>query len=100
VRVVVSVVDRDAAALGICHDFGPDLLDPLACALEQAGLCFTDCRQATAADVAALGSTWAKRLGIPTRRPAWLLTAQKPRPGRYPDGEAYGTARRITPGAP
>ena len=36
-----------------------------------------DHRAATAADVVALGSSWAKRVGIPARRPAWLLTARK-----------------------
>jgi 16S rRNA (adenine(1408)-N(1))-methyltransferase len=40
------------------------------------GLAVTKLRQATVADVAAAQSTWGKRLGAGTRRPAWLLQAQ------------------------
>jgi hypothetical protein len=68
-------VERDAPALGVRPDCGSALLDPLAHALRDAGLDVTDHRPATAADVAALGSSWAKRLGVPERRPAWMLVA-------------------------
>ena len=40
------------------------------------GLAVTELRPATVADVADAHSTWAKRLGAGTRRPAWLLRAQ------------------------
>jgi 16S rRNA (adenine(1408)-N(1))-methyltransferase len=40
------------------------------------GLTVTEARPATVADVAAAHSTWGKRLGAGTRRPAWLLRAQ------------------------
>jgi 16S rRNA (adenine(1408)-N(1))-methyltransferase len=40
------------------------------------GLAVTAPRPATVADVAAAHSTWGKRLGAGTRRPAWLLRAQ------------------------
>jgi hypothetical protein len=70
------VVDRDTPALGVRPDGEAALLEPLAHAFRAAGLEVTEHRPATAADVAALGSTWAKRLGIPERRPAWLLTAR------------------------
>jgi hypothetical protein len=66
------MIERDGAA-----DVGPALLDPLAHALRDAGLRVTDRRAATAADVASLGSSWAKRLGIPERRAAWTLTARR-----------------------
>jgi hypothetical protein len=57
---------------------GGDAQEPLAqfaSALGEAGLCIAECRQATVEDVAALNSSWAKRLGVPRRRPAWLLAA-------------------------
>jgi hypothetical protein len=53
------------------------LLDPFAHALADAGLTITDCHAVTPADVAALGSSWARKLGIPKTRPAWTLTARK-----------------------
>jgi 16S rRNA (adenine(1408)-N(1))-methyltransferase len=40
------------------------------------GLAGTQLRPATAADVAAAHSSWGKRLGAGTLRPAWLLRAQ------------------------
>jgi 16S rRNA (adenine(1408)-N(1))-methyltransferase len=40
------------------------------------GLAVTELRPATVADVADAHSTWAKRLGAGTRRPAWLLRAR------------------------
>ena len=74
---MVSVVERDAAALGVQWDRGGALLDRLAGALQESGLHINTCRQATTADAAELGSSWAKRLGIPARRPAWMLEATK-----------------------
>jgi hypothetical protein len=72
VKVLASVIERDGAV-----DVGATLLDPLAYALRDAELRVSGRRAATAADVAGLGSTWAKRLGIPERRTAWMLTAQR-----------------------
>jgi len=43
------------------------------------GLALESCRPATRADVARLGSTWAKRLAIPERRAAWLLVLKRRR---------------------
>jgi 16S rRNA (adenine(1408)-N(1))-methyltransferase len=45
------------------------------------GLAVTRLRPATAADVAVAHSTWGKRLGAGTRRPAWLLRARVASPG-------------------
>jgi hypothetical protein len=59
------------------HHAGAALLDPLAHALRDAGLTVTNYRAVTPADVAALGSSWARRLAIPTTRPAYTLTARK-----------------------
>ena len=70
---LVSVTERDH--LDVAVD------DPLAAfsgALTEAGLTIEACRQATTSDVKALDSSWAKRLGIPKRRPAWLLVARQP----------------------
>lgn len=46
--------------------------------LTAAGWRVREARAATAADVVATGSSWAKRLGVPTRRPAWVLDLQPP----------------------
>jgi hypothetical protein len=72
VQALVSLTERDHLRVD-----GPLALERFACALREAGMCVETCREATAADVEALGSTWAKRLGIPRRRPAWLLVARK-----------------------
>jgi hypothetical protein len=71
--VLASIIERD----GVTRDVGAALLDPFAHALCDAGLRMTSKRAATATDIAELGSTWAKRLGIPERRPAWRLTARR-----------------------
>jgi acyl-CoA synthetase (AMP-forming)/AMP-acid ligase II len=76
-------VEHDLPRLGVGHCSGAALLDPLADALQEAeaGLCVTDLREATVADLAERSSSWAKRLAIPERRPAWRLTATKPARG-------------------
>jgi hypothetical protein len=51
-------------------------LERFAVALCEAGLSIEACREATTADVEALGSTWAKRLGVPRQRPAFVLVAR------------------------
>lgn len=72
--MLVSLIERDAPALG---DFGLVRAEPLsafAAALWEAGLA-VDCREVLAQDV--VDSSWAKRLGIPSRRPAWILVATR-----------------------
>jgi hypothetical protein len=87
--VLASVVERDLPAIGLRSSPGHDLLTRCACAIQAAGLrvieCrparrqdVVECRPARRQDVVELGSSWAKRLGIPDRRPAWLLSAEKP----------------------
>jgi hypothetical protein len=51
------------------------LVEPFACALRAAGVRVIERRAATAADMADLGSSWARRLGVPARRPAFVLSA-------------------------
>jgi hypothetical protein len=73
----VSVTDRDASVLqGAALDSARPL-DRFARALCEAGLRIQACRTATDAEVDELGSTWAKRLGIPRRRAATVLVAHK-----------------------
>jgi hypothetical protein len=80
--VLVSVVARDVAALGLGQPTGgAAVFDPFEGALQRAGMCVTERREATLDDVQRLGSSWAKRLDIPRRRPAWLLTATMLRSG-------------------
>ncbi len=67
--MLVSLTERDHLA------YEGSGLERFACALREAGL-RVKLRQATQWDVAQLGSSWAKRLGIPERRPAWLLLAE------------------------
>jgi len=78
VRVLISVTERETTHLCKRFPSGSALLDPFTQALCEAGLEVEECRPAVATDVAQLGSTWAKRLGIPQRRQAWLLRARYP----------------------
>jgi hypothetical protein len=66
----VSLTERDRT------EHGGTGLERFDCALRERGL-RVKLRPACEADVARLGSSWAKRLGIPTRRPAWVLVAKK-----------------------
>lgn len=73
--LLVSVTERDRGA-----DAGPldeDTLAALAPAYARHGLVLGRPRQATAGEVAATHSTWAKRLGAGAGRPAWLLHARR-----------------------
>jgi 16S rRNA (adenine(1408)-N(1))-methyltransferase len=72
-RVLVSLTPRDMPALGALAVDQP--LVVLARSLEGAGLEVAGPRAVTADDLASLRSSWARRLGIPTRRPATLLEA-------------------------
>jgi hypothetical protein len=60
------------------NDMGA-LGEPFACALRAAGMQVIERRAATAADIADLGSSWARRLAIPARRPAFVLSARRER---------------------
>ena len=71
-HVLASLVERD----GVEQAGNRAVLEPLAQTLREAGLYTTRLSQATNADVVGLGSSWAKRLGIPQRRPAWVLGAR------------------------
>ena len=75
-EILVSATDRDAAAAGITLANAADA-ERLGCRLESAGVQLIECREATESDVGRLSSAWGKRLGIPSRRRAWLFRLRK-----------------------
>jgi 16S rRNA (adenine(1408)-N(1))-methyltransferase len=79
-QLLVSSTDRDRGA-GVAP-IQAATLRALAQSYAAWGLTATETRPATVADVAAAHSTWGKRLGVGTRRPAWLLRAQLAPAGR------------------
>jgi hypothetical protein len=81
VHILASIVERD----GMQQAGGATILKPMEQALCEARLSRTRLRQANTTDVVGLASSWAKRLGIPERRPAWFLTARS--------GDLHGLAR-------
>jgi 16S rRNA (adenine(1408)-N(1))-methyltransferase len=73
-QLLVSSTVRDRGA-GV-PSIQAGTLHALAEAYATWGLAVTHMRPATVADVAAAHSSWGKRLGAGTRRPAWLLRAR------------------------
>jgi len=71
--LVVSAVARDGG-VGV-EPICDDTLHRVADAYRNHGLTVIEARKATAEDVTATHSTWAKRLGAGVRRQAWLLRA-------------------------
>lgn len=65
-----SLAERDG--FGSCGE----PLARFATALARLAFVIDEYRPVTVEDVEQLGSSWAKRLGIPHRRPAWLLNAK------------------------
>jgi 16S rRNA (adenine(1408)-N(1))-methyltransferase len=82
-ELLLSATDRDSAVAGVKLESGVDVVR-LTAACEAAGLHVIECRPATESDVYRLSSTWGRRLGIPTRRRAWLIRAVVSRPGQAP----------------
>ncbi len=74
-RSLLSVTPRDGVGLGHLDE---GALDALVARWAAVGWASLEARPATTADVAASGSSWAKRLGIPTRRPASMLRLSPP----------------------
>jgi 16S rRNA (adenine(1408)-N(1))-methyltransferase len=69
--VLVSVVPRDGVpAIPPRHE--------LSAACARHGLVLTDLREATAEEIAASGSSWAKRLRAPLERPVTRLAMMRP----------------------
>jgi 16S rRNA (adenine(1408)-N(1))-methyltransferase len=71
VTVLLSVTERDHVA-GM-ETFDGDAVERLRRPYAACGLELTEARPATAADLAAAHSTWARRLGAGAGRPAWRL---------------------------
>ena len=76
--MLVSVVERDLPALGLHSNPAAGVLTRFESAVQTAGLRVGECRPARREDVVQLGSSWAKRLGVPERRPAWFLSTETP----------------------
>jgi 16S rRNA (adenine(1408)-N(1))-methyltransferase len=74
-ELLVSVTDRDHGAGSAPLD--ADALAKLRPEYADHGLDLAEPRPATAAEVAATRSTWGKRLGAGTSRPAWCLRARQ-----------------------
>jgi 16S rRNA (adenine(1408)-N(1))-methyltransferase len=74
-RLLLSVTARDGAPP---RELDERAATDLAHRYEAAGWCVTEDRPATTADVSESGSSWARRLGIPARRTAWVLRARPP----------------------
>jgi hypothetical protein len=77
--ILASVAPRDGVP-GVPH-LDVDALAALAGRWERIGWEIRDARAATAGDVSDSGSSWAKRLGIPARRDAFVLRL-RPEPSR------------------
>jgi 16S rRNA (adenine(1408)-N(1))-methyltransferase len=71
VTLLLSVTERDHVA-GM-DAFDGDAIERIGRCYAAYGLALTEGRPATAEDLAATHSTWARRLGAGVRRPAWLL---------------------------
>jgi len=74
-ELLVSVTDRDHGAGSAPLD--ADALAKLRPVYAERGLELAPPRPASAAQIAATRSTWGKRLGAGTTRPAWYLHARK-----------------------
>ncbi|HUG48811.1 MAG TPA: class I SAM-dependent methyltransferase [Candidatus Limnocylindria bacterium] len=99
-ELLLSVQPADRS-LGLDVLDGPTI-DELMLAYVAAGLGCREARRATGDDVDRLGSSWARRLGVPHLRPAWLLRfgrLEEPPPGE--GASVWAEARREpSPAAP
>jgi SAM-dependent methyltransferase len=80
-RVLASLLPRDMANVATelaGNELAGTDLAALADALEKEGLVVTDRRAVTSADLRTMRSSWARRLGVPDRRPAETLEARLP----------------------
>jgi hypothetical protein len=72
-RVLLSVAPRDGMPIA---QLDARSVAELVHGYETTGWSVTEARRARAADISTIGSSWARRLGIPVRREAWLLHAR------------------------
>ncbi|WP_084510704.1 class I SAM-dependent methyltransferase [Nocardia lijiangensis] len=85
--ILVSVIEHDRGS-GLPPIDENDLRG-LAAPFATQGLTITGVRQASAADIAATGSSWGKRLGAGSQRSAWRIAAR--RAGRCPREDGQGS---------
>lgn len=80
-EIVLSIVERDGAAVGR-GAFGPPDVERMAAVYGDLGLDLTEARRLTPDEVRATGSTWARRLR-PGERPVWQVGLHRaaPMPG-------------------
>jgi 16S rRNA (adenine(1408)-N(1))-methyltransferase len=93
-ELLLSATDRDSAAAGVKLENHDDVVR-LTSAYEAVGLRVVECRPADLSDVDRLSSAWGRRLGIPTRRRAWLIRAVLGRLAQAP-GSGVGSAAPST----
>jgi 16S rRNA (adenine(1408)-N(1))-methyltransferase len=72
-EIVLSIVDRDRTAVGGEGSFGRADIDRMASVFDARGLELTDARRLSADEVAATGSSWARRLRTDVDRPVWRV---------------------------
>jgi 16S rRNA (adenine(1408)-N(1))-methyltransferase len=72
-EVVLSVVERDRAAVGGTGPFGPADVDAMTRAFAAVDLEIVDARRLTPEEIRATGSTWARRLRTDPDRPVWQV---------------------------
>lgn len=71
----VSITERDAVDAAPLHE---DSRPEIAARWWAFGLCVDGLRRATAEEIVATGSTWAKRLAADPDRPVWRLEIRRP----------------------
>jgi 16S rRNA (adenine(1408)-N(1))-methyltransferase len=74
-EMAVSVVERDGVAEA--RSFGSTHLERIEAAFGPLRLSLIDASPMSAAEVRASGSTWARRLGAGTDRPAWRIVLRR-----------------------
>jgi 16S rRNA (adenine(1408)-N(1))-methyltransferase len=95
IEILLSATERDAATAGVTLGDAADGAR-LAARLESAGLRSVQVRTASESDVNRLSSGWGRRLGIPARRQAWLLSARaRPVAEHRPNHVPCNTRRAV-----
>ena len=75
--IVLSVVERDRAAVGAERPFGPSDVDAMADAFAPLGLDLRDACRLTSDQIRATSSTWARRLRTDDARPVYRVELRR-----------------------
>ena len=81
--IVLSVVERDRAAIGAERPFGPSDVDAMADAFAPLGLDLTNARRLSPDEIRATGSTWARRLRSDDSRSIYRVELTPSRSSSY-----------------